>query len=235
MVGVQGASEPARGYKAHVKLTRMAGAVVAGGILALGTARAAESPKLSGDQILARAGAANGLQSFSVPVHMNVHLHKPLGFKAGVDGTAYYKAPGKSALAITKAPPIIGGFFKGQYNLDLLPQAWPAKYKVTSVQTLTRNGVAVYELQAVSKAPIGVDRVVFDVAENGFAPLSAQWIYPDHSSVGIALSNQRVSSYLLPQTEVVTVAMPKYNLDATSSFGQYSLNVPVADSVFVTR
>jgi hypothetical protein len=29
--------------------------------------------------------------------------------------------------------------------------------------------------------------------------------------------------------------MPKYNLDATSNFGQYSLNVPVADSVFVTK
>jgi hypothetical protein len=218
-----------------VRLTRLAGAVVVSGVIALGSARAAESPSLSGDQILARAGAANGLQSFSVPVHMNVSLHKPMGFKAGIDGTAYYKAPGKSALVITKTPPVIGGFFKGQYNLDLVPQAWPAKYKVTSVQSSTRNGVAVYELLAISKAPIGVDHVVFDVAQNGYAPLSAQWIYPDRSSVSISLASTRVSSYQLPQSETVTVAMPKYNLDATSNFGQYSLNVPVADSVFVTK
>jgi hypothetical protein len=203
-----------------VRLTRLAGAVVVSGVIALGSARAAESPSLSGDQILARAGAANGLQSFSVPVHMNVSLHKPMGFKAGIDGTAYYKAPGKSALVITKTPPVIGGFFKGQYNLDLVPQAWPAKYKVTSVQSSTRNGV---------------DHVVFDVAQNGYAPLSAQWIYPDRSSVSISLASTRVSSYQLPQSETVTVAMPKYNLDATSNFGQYSLNVPVADSVFVTK
>jgi hypothetical protein len=205
-------------------------------IFGLTAGQAADSPsQLNGDQILARAGAAEGLHSFSVPVHLDVHLHKPMGFKAGMSGTAYYKAPAQSAFVITKAPPIIGGFFKGQYNLDLIPQAWPAKYKVTSSSNVTRNGVSVYELTATPRAQIGVDRVVFDVAKDGFVPLTAQWFYHDGSTIGLSLGTQRVSNYTLPQTESVRVSMPKYNLDATSSFGQYALNVPVQDSVFVTK
>jgi hypothetical protein len=193
------------------------------------------SSGLSGDEILSRACAADGLRSFSVPVHLNVHLHKPIGLKAGVDGTAYYKAPSQSAFVITKGPPIIGGFFKGQYNLDLIPQAWPAKYHVTALQSVTRNGVAAYELTASPRTSLGVSRVVFDVAEGSFAPLTVQWFYPDGSTIGLSLGTQRVGSYVLPQSESVTVAMPKYNLDATSSFGQYALNVAVPDSVFVTK
>jgi hypothetical protein len=190
---------------------------------------------LSGDQILARAGAAEGLHSFSVPVHLDVRLHKPLGLKVGMSGTAYFKAPAKSAFVITKAPPIIGGFFKGQYNLDLLPQAWPAKYKVDGVYSVTRNGVPAYELHATPRGQIGANRVVFDVVKSNFMPLTAQWFYPDGSTIGLSLGNQRVENYVLPESESVNVAMPKYNLDATSSFGQYALNVPVPDSVFATK
>ena len=142
----------------------------------------------------------------------------------------------RSALVITKAPPLIGGFFKGPNTVSTpVPQAWPAKYRVTSVKNAEFNGVAVYELQAVPKVGNGVDHVVFEIARNGFAPLSARWVYPDQSTIGLGLANSRIEKYDLPQTETVKVSMPKYNLDATSSFGQYALNVPVADSVFVTK
>ncbi len=219
-----------------MRLQRAGAALLVLCCLALGTAQAADAPATpSGDQILARAGAADGLRSFSVPVHFNVHLHKPIGFRAGMDGTAYFKAPAKSALVITKTPPLIGAFFRGQYNLDMVPQAWPAKYRVTSVRSTQFNGVAVYELVAKPKVDNGVDHVVFDVAQNGFTPLAAQWTYPDRSTIGLAVANARVESYELPQTETVNVAMPRYNLDATTTFGQYALNVPVADSVFVTK
>jgi hypothetical protein len=207
------------------------------GAVAIGSLAAADEPPAapSGDEILARACSATGLQSFSVPVHMDVRLHKFISFRAGVDGTAYYKAPGKSALEITKAPPIIGGFFKGQYNLDLLPAAWPAKYKVASVKSAVRRTIPVYELEATSNEPIGVNRVVFEVAQDGFAPLSVEWFYPNHSTISLSLQNKRVGNEWMPQTEIVTVSMPAYHLDATSTFGVYALNVPVADSVFVTR
>jgi outer membrane lipoprotein-sorting protein len=218
-------------FSSRTKVTTL-GSLVA--LLVAAAARAAAPTAApSGDEILARAAAANaGLHSYSVPVHFDVHLHKPLGLKVGVDGTAYYKAPASSAVVITKAPPIIGGFFKGTYPLDIVPQSWSAKYHVTSVSTQEVNGTPVYLLEAVPKDQGAIDRVVFGVAQTTYAPLSARWHYRDQSTVGLTIDNQSVAGYTLPLSESISVAMPHYDFDAASRFGQYALNAPVPDDVF---
>jgi hypothetical protein len=191
---------------------------------------------LDGDSLLAQAAAANGaLRSYAVPVHFDVHMHKPIGLKIGVDGTNYFKAPGQDALVITKAPPVIGGFFKRSYDLDVAPQAWPAKYSVTSMTTAQRNGTPVFELRAVPKTPGDIDHVTIDITRDGYQPIAAQWTYRDRSTVSISIVNQQLSSYTLPRVESIAVAMPRYDFDATSHFGAYAFNVAVPDSVFVTK
>ena len=182
----------------------------------------------SGDEILARAGTSSGLTSYSVPVHFDVHMHKPIGIKSGVDGNAYFKAPAKAAVAITHIPGPLGGFFKGSYTLDMVPQTWPSKYTVTSV---SQNG-ANYSLQATPKNDPSVDHVVFGVTASDYQPVSAHWYYKDGSSIDLKLTNQQVQGYTVPQTETISVAMPKYALDATATYGAYSINVLVDDSVF---
>jgi hypothetical protein len=74
--------------------------------LAVAGARAADAPKpaLSGDQILQRAASSDNLSSYSVPVTFQVHLRHPVGARARVEGTVYFKAPARAALVITKAP-----------------------------------------------------------------------------------------------------------------------------------
>lgn len=210
-------------------------AVLALGIGTAGVTDDAAAALPGGDALLARAADDAGVQSYSVPVKMDVHLHRMFGLSVRVEGQAYYKAPGKSALVITKAPAVIGRFFKGSYNLDLLPQAWPAKYRVTSTSATVTAGTPAYALDAVPRTPNGVDHVVFTVARAGFAPLSAEWFYADHSTIGLSIGIERVGNTMLPRSESVAVAMPKYKLDATSSFGRYELNVPVADSIFTTQ
>ena len=62
----------------------------------------------TGQDILARAAAATGLSSYSVPVHFDVKMHRPISVRSGVDGTAYFKAPAKAAIATLRiASPII--------------------------------------------------------------------------------------------------------------------------------
>ncbi|HEY1977685.1 MAG TPA: hypothetical protein VGG89_14120 [Candidatus Baltobacteraceae bacterium] len=161
-----------------------------------------------------------------------MHMHKPIGLKSGVDGVAYYKAPGKAAIAITHMPGPLGGFFKGSYTLDMVPQTWPAKYGVTSVTPSSTGGTQTYLLQAQPKSDPSVDHVVFGVTEADYQPVSAHWFYKDGSSIQLAIQNQQIQGYIVPQTETISIAMPQYNLDATATYGQYSIDTPVADSVF---
>lgn len=187
---------------------------------------------LSGDQILARAGSPTGLTSYSVPVHFDVHMHRPLGISTGVEGIVYFKAPAQAALVITKIPSLIGKFFKGSYSLDLSPQTWPAKYTVTSVSAAQVEGAAVYALRSVPKADPSVDHVVFTVTQADYSPVSVVWSYRNGSSISVTMQCQRVSDNALPQTATIAVNMPQFGLDAKAQYGSYALNAPVPDSVF---
>lgn len=185
-----------------------------------------------GNEVLVRAAAAQGLASYSVPVHFDVHMHHPIGIKTGVEGVAYYKAPARAAIAITKVRGPLGIFFKGTYTLDLIPQTWPAKYRVISVVRSGTDGA--YTLTAVPNNDPSVDHVVFGVTAD-YEPVSAQWFYKDGSSIRLTIVNQHVQDYTVPQSEAISVAMRKYGLDATASYGTYAMNVPVSDSVFRTK
>jgi hypothetical protein len=202
--------------------------------LAFGVAQAANPAPAapSGDQILARAAAADGLNSYSVPVHFDVHMHRPIGITTGVEGIMYYKAPARAALVITKMPSIIGKFFKGSYSLDMIPQTWPSKYSVTSVSEAQVDGSGVYVLKALPKADPSVDHVVFRVTQTDFTPVSVAWHYRDGSSILVSMQNQHQSGYTFPQTESIAVTMPQFSLTAAATYGTYALNAPVPDSAF---
>ena len=190
---------------------------------------------MSGDSMLAKAGSATGLSSYSVPVHFDVHMHRPLGISTGVDGIVYFKAPAQAALVITKIPAIVKRFFKGSYNLDLNPQTWPAKYTVTSVTPGQVAGTPVYSLRAIPKNDPSVDHVVFTVTRADVLPLSVVWSYRDGSSISVAMQCRRMSGNAFPQTESIAVNVPHVALDANAQYGNYAINGAVPDSVFANH
>lgn len=209
-------------------------AFVLGAWLALSVTGTASSNTLDGNQLLARAASLGGLRSYTVPAHFDVRLHRPLPLRMQIDGSLYYKPPAQSALVITKRPPIIGGLFAKSYDLDLVPQTWPAKYSVRSVTATTANGQPAYALDAVPKIPGPIDHVVFDVLQSDAQPLSAEWFYTDKSTVAVSIASARVDDYVLPEAENITVAMPNYALDATSTLGQYAFGVSIPETIFTT-
>jgi hypothetical protein len=199
----------------------------------LAAAPAKSQPQLDGDQLLARATAAPQLQSYAVPVTFAVHLHKPIGLRSKAEGMAYFEAPAKSALTITKVSGILGGFFKGDYKLDMVPQAWPRTYHVFAVTPSVAGGMPVWLLSAQPRgASGGVAQVVFTLTRPELEPIAAQWQYQDKSSIQLTYVNGRVGPYTLPQRATVAVDMPRYKLDADATYGSYSLNAPVPDTVF---
>jgi hypothetical protein len=203
-------------------------------LVALSVITAAGASAVDGNRILSQAAAIGGVRSYAVPASFDVRLHKPIPLRLRMDGSLYYKPPAQSALVITKRPPIIGGLFAKSYALDLVPQTWPAKYNVQSVSPASFNGVPVYELNAVPKIAGTVDHVVFQVARSNALPLSAQWFYRDRSVVAVSIASARDGDHLLPQAESISVVMPHYALDATSTFGHYAFDVPIPDAIFTT-
>jgi hypothetical protein len=203
-------------------------------LLALSVITAAGANAVDGNRILSRAAMLGGSSSYAVPASFDVRLHKPIPLRLRMAGSLYYKPPAQSALVITKRPPIIGGLFAKSYALDLVPQTWPAKYDVRGVSAATFNGVPVYALDAVPKVAGSLDHVVFQVARSNALPMSAQWFYRDRSVVAVSIASTRVGNHFLPQAEAISVAMPHYVLDATSTFGPYAFDVPIPDAIFTT-
>lgn len=79
-----------------------------------------------------------------------------------------------------------------------------------------------------------LDHVVFQVAKSNAQPMSAQWFYRDRSTVAVSISSARDGDHLLPQAEAISVVMPHYVLDATSTFGHYDFDAPIPDAIFAT-
>ena len=208
----------------------LAAAFIACGMLDA-AAIAASAPPLDGTQILARAGGAHDFVSYTVPVDFRVKTHSIIG-TTHVAGTVYFKAPEQAALVITKAPPIIGGFFRGTYNIDLVPQSWPPKYRVRSVSRDVQSGAAVYVLHAVPANGGDVDSVLFTVTAAACAPVAATWLYHDGSRIDLTFADRLVQGDQLPAAATIAVNMPKYKIEASATYGTYAFNVPIDDAVF---
>jgi hypothetical protein len=204
--------------------------IVCTAIVGLDRPGAADTPTLDGNAMLARVAAGRELQSYAVPASFQVRMRRPIGAGGIVGGMIYYRSPADAALVITKAPPLIGAFFKGTYILDLVPQVWSSKYHVASISRSRAGNVDTYLLHALPTPAGDVDRVTFTVAQETLAPLGATWVYRDGSSIALSIPN--TAPPYLPQTESIVVTMPKYALDATCTVGSYALNAPVPDGTF---
>jgi hypothetical protein len=190
--------------------------------------------KLDGNDLLARAVKLNRWPTtYSVPLHFTVHLHRPLPIRFSAAGTMYYKAPQQQALVMTSLPRSASRLFSKNYAmLDTIPQAWPGKYRVTSVTQVDHNGAPAYRLDSLPNYQGDITHVTFDLLEAGLVPVGAAWYYRDGSTVRLTVKNQRIGAYVLPQHEELQVAMPKYVLDADCDTGHYDLDAPIPDDAF---
>ena len=189
-----------------------------------------------GDDILSQAASAGAFSSYSVPVHFAVHLKRPIGVRAPVEGIVYFRAPASAALVLTKVPSALGHFFTGSYQLAMTPQTWPSQYQITSVTQAQSDATPTYVLNGVPRvADPSIERVEITVAQADDNPLTIGWYYKDKSTIFLTMENQRISGAAVPRTEKIDVNMPGYAIDAVATYGEYALNVPISDDVFRKR
>lgn len=189
------------------------------------------APGISG--ILAKmAEQQRGIESYEVPVRMDVHFHKLISIHQFLTGTRYFKRPDRAALVVN-AVPAEARAFQHIYEGLGTPETWPEKYVITMLPETTYNTVHVFELQGVPKKIGNVDHVVLDVAMDSYAPVRARWFYRNGGTAEMQIYEQRVQGkYLLPSTENIQINFPAYEAHGTVSYGEYKINQPIADSVF---
>jgi hypothetical protein len=177
--------------------------------------------------------ARKGLDSFSVPVHFDVKIHRPLPVSIGMDGIRYFERPEKQALIMHSVPAIAKGFQQTYASLGTA-ETWPKQYDITLV-TLEPVSATMDELKGVPKNGGSVDHILLDVASDSVAPIRVRWFYRNGATIDMSVENAMVNSvYLLPKTETLDVKFPSYAGHAVVHYGDYSINQPIPASVWAT-
>ncbi len=207
------------------------GTAVVALIAALAVPGLADPP--DGNALLRESARMHPLpQGYAVPIHFNVHFHRPIGFTGGANAILYFRAPDKSALVITNVPQLIARQIASSYShIEVAPQQLIKKYNVTGVSDVDFNGGDAYQLYAVPNYQ-GVSHALFMLRKSDLSAVGAQWFFSDGSSVEVSVRNQQVGSYLLPAHEDLDVIMPSFAVSASGETGTYDLKADVPDSVF---
>ncbi|HEX3551510.1 MAG TPA: hypothetical protein VHT53_14085 [Candidatus Elarobacter sp.] len=204
---------------------QLARALTVVGVVGTLGAGPAASALPSAIDVLARVNEHDArVESYAVPVHMEVRIHKLFTFHIGLSGTQYFKRPGRLALDIHQIPPQYRKLFA-----DLgTPLTWPATYDMRLAATANSR----YQLDGVPRRPCDVEHLAVDVDGDPGAPLHAVWRMHDGSTIDMHITEQLESGYDLPKHADADMAFGGYRIHASIDYGAYTVNEAVADSVF---
>jgi len=210
---------------------RTVGRALAGTMLvaALGTAPTIPTAMTpSATEILTRVtGRDAALQSYSVPVHIDVHVRKVIMWHFGLGGMQYFKRPDRIALDVQRVPP------QGRKLFAELgtPLTWPQQYDLRLVGANGDRGP--YHLEGTPKAASDVTRMVVDVeGTDPAAPLHAQWWTNDGSTIDMQITEQPAGGYELPKHAEADLDITGTKIHASIDYGPYAVNEAVANSKF---
>jgi hypothetical protein len=189
----------------------------------------AQSPTV-GDVLARMSAARKGLNTFSVPVHFDVKIKRPLGVSLPLDGVRYFERPDKGALEMKSVPAVAKAFQQTYAGLGT-PETWPGQYDLSLVDQPA--SATNYELKGVPKNGGNVDHILLDIDRDTSTPIRARWFYRNGATIDMAIENAQVNGmFLLPKTETLEVAFPSYAGHAVVNYGDYTINQPIPASVW---
>jgi hypothetical protein len=171
------------------------------------------------------------LDSYSVPVHVDVHLHKLITFHFGLDGMQYYKRPDRVAFELREMPASYRRLFAEMGT----PLTWADTYALKLVDTTTTDGGAVYTIEGTPREPHEVTRVLFEIADDASAPLRSHWFCKDGTTIAMTIDEAASGPYQLPKRAQADLSVSGFRVHAVLDYGTYAVNAAVADSVFGTE
>jgi hypothetical protein len=208
----------ARSIRCALAVTTLAGT--------LGAVPAPVQSAASAMQVLARFTAPDAaVQSYTVPVHIDVRVRKLLTFHFGLDGTQSFKRPAQLSLDVARVPA------EGRKLFAELgtPLTWPQQYDLHLISgSGTDRGP--YRLEGVPKKPSGVARMIVDVDADPSAPLHAQWWTHDGTTVDMRITESSGGGYALPKHSEADLDVSGTKIHASIDYGAYSVNDALAQA-----
>jgi hypothetical protein len=197
----------------------------------------AESPAAprTSAEVIKRINARNpSLHSFQTGIHVQVRMTSFPFLSPHLDGTAYYKRPGKYEVVFTNAP----SYAKSMKQLfaDIAdPSGWLADSNIAFRGTQTMDGRQYLVLSMTKK--IYSDQIkdtVAYVAPSTYQVVRMEWHYTNGGSISMTQTYRNESGFNVVASQHVEVHY-RVRAVADSSFDPYKTNVPVADSVFTGK
>lgn len=192
----------------------------------LGVAPAPQATVASATEVLARyTGHDAAVQSYTVPVHIDVRVRKLLTFHFGLDGTESFKRPTYLSLDVNRVPAEGRKLFA-----DLgTPLTWSQQYDLHLVSGSPEHGP--YRLEGVPKrSSSGVARMVVDVDGDPSVPLHAQWWTHDGSTIDMRITESSSGGYELPKHSEADLDISGTKIHASIDYGAYSVNDALAQA-----
>jgi hypothetical protein len=192
-------------------------------------AAATFAPRPTAAQVLARFTARDALlDSYTVPVHVDVHLHKLFTFHFGLNGTAYYKRPDRVALDLHSMP----AAYRRTFAEIGSPLTWAGTYDLRVRDVVTDDNHTTYRIEGTPRRPGEIDHMLVDVDTDAYAMLRGHWIFKDGTAIAMTIEESAAGPYQLPKRAEADLDAGGYRVHAVLDYGPYSFNAVVADSVF---
>jgi len=198
---------------------------------AMGAAPAIPAPPVTAVDVLARVTRGDaGIESYSVPVRIEVRFHKLISLRFHLDGTQYFKRPDRIALDMRSVPAQYRELFAELGT----PLTWPSLYDLRLIASSADP--VTYQLEGTPKHRGNVERMVVDVDGDPAAPLHVQWFCRDGGTIDMHITEQEgAGGYALPQHAEADMHFGGYAVHASFQYGSYAVNETVADAVFTAR
>ncbi len=195
-------------------------------------AAASFAPRPTAAQVLARFTARDAmLDSYTVPVHVDVHLHKLITLHFGLNGMAYYKRPDHVALELRAMPAAYRHVFAEIGS----PLTWADIYDLRVRDVVTDDGRTTYHVEGTPRRPGEIERMLLDVDADADAALRGRWFLKDGTTIAMMIEESAAGPYELPKRTEADLDAGGFRVHAVLDYGAYSFNVAVADSVFTAQ
>lgn len=168
------------------------------------------------------------LRSYSVPVHIDVAIHKLFTFHFGLNGMVYYRRPGKLAMTIDRVPEKYQRAFAELGT----PRTWPQTYDLEVLGKDVTSGHCVYHLRGTPLQPNDVDYMLADVPSDS-GPVTAVWYLRGGGSISSTFDMAMVGGdYIMPTEQHADIDAQGFKLHADLTYGDYDINGEVSDALF---
>jgi len=167
------------------------------------------------------------LRTYEATVHLDVALKTFPYISPSLSGNLYYKKPDKQVVVFDTVPALAREFKRVYPKIDP-PGQWTTLYELSVLGD--QDGATTFRL--VPKKQGRVDHLDVKVDDATATVKGYTWNYRDGGFVSFAQTFKTVNGAYLVDKQTGHVELPSYKADVKSSFSNYKLNVPIADSVF---